>query len=60
MQTHPSKLERLRAAYPATARNIDMGRDLVAFLPSLWAFAMSLYGNSDLADDLVQDTVERA
>jgi len=60
MHTHLSKLDRLRAAYPAPSRDIDMGRELVTFLPSLRAFAISLCGDRDLADDLVQDTVERA
>ncbi len=59
-RTHPSRLERLRATYPSPARDVDVGRDLVAFLPSLRAFAISPCGNRDLADDPVQDTVERA
>src|SRR3954451_17693563 len=37
------------------------GRDaLLAAVPSLRAFAMSLTGNVDRADDLVQDTIVRA
>lgn len=35
-------------------------RDLVALLPNLRRFALSLCRNGDLADDLVQTTVERA
>lgn len=34
--------------------------DLIAFLPNLKRYAMSLCGRPDLADDLVQTTVERA
>ena len=34
--------------------------DLVAFLPNLRRFALSLCRRSDLADDLVQITAERA
>jgi RNA polymerase sigma-70 factor (ECF subfamily) len=35
-------------------------RDLVALLPNLRAFSRSLCGNSDWADDLVQEAVVRA
>src|ERR1044072_7580465 len=35
-------------------------RDLLATLPSLRAFAVSLSGRHDKADDLVQDTVMKA
>lgn len=35
-------------------------RDLVAAAPKLWRFAMSLCRRADVADDLVQTTVERA
>ena len=34
--------------------------DLLAAIPSLRAFAMSLAQNSDKADDLVQETLARA
>jgi RNA polymerase sigma-70 factor, ECF subfamily len=34
--------------------------ELRATIPSLRAFAMSLCGNRDYADDLVQDTLVRA
>lgn len=34
--------------------------DLVAALPKLWRFALSLCRRADVADDLVQTTVERA
>jgi RNA polymerase sigma-70 factor, ECF subfamily len=33
---------------------------ILAAVPSLRAFAMSLVGNADRADDLVQDTLMRA
>ena len=35
-------------------------RELLATLPSLRAFAVSLSGRHDKADDLVQDTVMKA
>ena len=35
-------------------------RELLSALPSLRAFAISLIGRHDRADDLVQDCVERA
>jgi len=38
----------------------DLRDDLIAALPSLRAFALSLTGNGDRADDLVQDTIVRA
>ncbi|NEM56027.1 RNA polymerase subunit sigma, partial [Escherichia coli] len=34
--------------------------DILAAVPSLRAFAISLSGNSDRADDLVQETLLRA
>ena len=34
--------------------------DLIAFMPNLRAFALSLTGDVDRADDLVQETVLRA
>jgi len=34
--------------------------DILASVPSLRAFAISLSGNSDRADDLVQETLLRA
>lgn len=40
--------------------SIDFTRALMAALPQLRAFAISLTGNADRADDLVQDTVMRA
>ncbi|TPW26688.1 RNA polymerase sigma factor [Pararhizobium mangrovi] len=38
----------------------DFKRELLATLPSLRAFAMSLSGRHDKADDLVQDTIMKA
>jgi len=38
----------------------DLRNELLAALPSLRAFALSLAGNGDRADDLVQDTIVRA
>lgn len=40
--------------------SIDFTRALMGALPQLRAFAISLTGNADRADDLVQDTVMRA
>lgn len=42
------------------APSADPRDDLVAFLPSLRAFAMSLTRNRSSADDLVQDTIVKA
>jgi DNA-directed RNA polymerase specialized sigma24 family protein len=46
----------------ATARSEppNFKRELLATLPSLRAFAVSLSGRHDKADDLVQDTVMKA
>ena len=41
-------------------QNYDFKRDMLSVLPSLRAFAMSLCGHHDRADDLVQDTVMKA
>jgi RNA polymerase sigma-70 factor (ECF subfamily) len=38
----------------------DFKRDMLAVLPNLRAFAMSLIGRHDRADDLVQDTIMKA
>lgn len=38
----------------------DFKRDLLASLPNLRAFAVSLIGRHDKADDLVQDTIMKA
>ncbi|WP_425350228.1 RNA polymerase sigma factor [Phyllobacterium phragmitis] len=38
----------------------EFKRDLLAALPSLRAFAVSLIGQQDKADDLVQDTIMKA
>ena len=38
----------------------DFKRDMLALLPSLRAFAISLTGRHDRADDLVQDTIVKA
>lgn len=40
--------------------NSDFKRDLLAALPGLRAFAVSLIGRPDKADDLVQDTILKA
>ena len=38
----------------------DFGQDLIAFLPNLRRFAISLCKSRDVADDLVQETCEKA
>ncbi len=38
----------------------DVKSELLAAIPSLRAFAMSLCGNMDRADDLVQETLVKA
>lgn len=40
--------------------SVSLSRDLVAQMPNLRAFAHSLCGNPDEADDLVQETLMRA
>lgn len=45
----------------ATVDDLDaFGRDLVAFVPNLRRYALSLCRSPDLADDLVQSACERA
>ncbi len=43
-----------------TTPSQDFTRSLMGAVPSLRAFAISLSGNADRADDLVQDTLMRA
>jgi RNA polymerase sigma-70 factor, ECF subfamily len=43
-----------------TSVDVDVRDDLVAHLPSLRAFAMSLTRNRSTSDDLVQDTIVKA
>ena len=45
---------------PATAVSTAFSDALVAQLPGLRRYAMALVGNAALADDLVQDCIERA
>jgi RNA polymerase sigma-70 factor (ECF subfamily) len=45
---------------PSTAVSSQMTTDLIATIPSLRAFAVSLCGNLDHADDLVQETLVKA
>ncbi|WEX85948.1 RNA polymerase sigma factor [Sinorhizobium garamanticum] len=42
------------------SENQEFKREMLAALPSLRAFAMSLIGRHDRADDLVQDTIMKA
>ena len=43
-----------------SAEGTSFKREMLATLPSLRAFAVSLTGKHDKADDLVQDTVMKA
>ncbi|WKL25965.1 sigma-70 family RNA polymerase sigma factor [Sinorhizobium meliloti] len=43
-----------------SSENQEFKREMLAALPSLRAFAMSLIGRHDRADDLVQDTIMKA
>jgi RNA polymerase sigma-70 factor (ECF subfamily) len=45
---------------PAAAASAKMKADLIAVIPNLRAFAVSLCGNPDRADDLVQETLVKA
>lgn len=45
---------------PSTAENAGIKADLVSAIPALRAFAVSLCGNPDRADDLVQETLVKA
>jgi len=49
------------AAQPeANSTSAQMKADLIAIIPNLRAFAVSLCGNPDRADDLVQETLVKA
>lgn len=48
------------SAAEQSARERQFRDDLVAILPSLRSFARGLCGNREMADDLVQDTMNRA
>jgi RNA polymerase sigma-70 factor (ECF subfamily) len=50
----------VRDGTSAREREADFRADLLAVTPSLRAFALSLVGDRDRADDLVQDTLLRA
>ena len=45
---------------PQFVPNSRLKSDLLSAIPSLRAFAMSLSGNMDRADDLVQETLMKA
>ncbi len=49
-----------RAPGPSAESSTEFKRELLASLPGLRAFAMSLIGQADRADDLVQDTIMKA
>src|SRR5829696_6880439 len=50
----------VRDVTSAREREADFRADLLSVTPSLRAFALSLVGDRDRADDLVQDTLLRA
>lgn len=47
-------------AAPERAANLQITADLLSVIPNLRAFAVSLCGNLDRADDLVQETLVKA
>jgi RNA polymerase sigma-70 factor, ECF subfamily len=49
-----------REGVPKTVTNRQFANDLIAQLPALRRYALALVGGSALADDLVQDCIERA
>lgn len=52
--------ETSRKSVEAAGENLSFRRELLSLLPSLRAFAVSLTGRADRADDLLQDTIMRA
>ncbi len=48
------------ARVPGSMSNKDFTTGLIAQLPALRRYALAITGNAALADDLVQDTIERA
>src|SRR3954463_6188520 len=50
---------RTRRTQPLTPAGSDLRPAILAAIPSLRAFALSLTGRSEQADDLVQDTILR-
>ena len=58
--TRPLPTGPVRNGTPASEREPDFRADLLSVTPSLRAFALSLVGDRDRADDLVQDTILRA
>jgi RNA polymerase sigma-70 factor (ECF subfamily) len=53
-------IERLERALTRTPVQASFKQGLMAAIPNLRAYAISLTGNADRADDLVQDTILRA
>lgn len=54
---HP---EPAKPARPAVETDVQFKNDLLELIPFLRAFARSLCGNSDMADDLAQETLVKA
>jgi RNA polymerase sigma-70 factor (ECF subfamily) len=52
--------EKIEERPPAAAPSAQMTADILAVIPNLRAFAVSLCGNLDRADDLVQETLVKA
>src|SRR5215475_6232718 len=55
-----SSMSHTNATIPAMTSTETFRAQLVALLPNLRAFAMSLLGNRDRADDLTQETILKA
>jgi len=58
--TAPAKSAKKREIKPGSSENTSFRREMLSLLPGLRAFAVSLAGNKDQADDLLQDTIMRA
>lgn len=60
VQKENAEIETVSVAAPKRAANLQITTDLLAVIPNLRAFAVSLCGNLDRADDLVQETLVKA
>ncbi|KAA6405429.1 hypothetical protein DPQ22_05075 [Candidatus Tokpelaia sp.] len=58
--TAPAKAAQKQETKPGSSENPSFRREMLSLLPGLRAFAVSLAGNKDQADDLLQDTIMRA
>jgi RNA polymerase sigma-70 factor, ECF subfamily len=60
VQKENVEIETVSVAAPKRAANLQITTDLLSVIPNLRAFAVSLCGNLDRADDLVQETLVKA